>query len=659
MAGNVPFDRLAYTSIELLLNSLPDRNDIPEITDHDAELDSVPNPGEEQMDTPLKELEEVVDIAEDASSDLFARALTRLLQCMVCSYPLRDGINLPCGHSVCRQCISTEGNGTVAVAGEKPSIGNAEGLMCCPVRTCRKLTASASMKVDRSLMAVVDCMLRLIKETSEVSIPQLVAGHTERLAQYSANHPWSYDAEGDRAAHLKKYVLLKQLLHTKTVETALIPTFPHLCSMFAFAAQGRFPYDNDLIFERPTPDSGQTSQINLEMPNLVRNQLERELDCPICYKLLLYPTTTSCGHTFCRSCLLRALDFSILCPNCRQELKMHGTLQGHEPNRVVTGLTQLLFPDRSEQRRQEDLAELHDGDEPDEIPLFVCTIAYPQVPIYLHIFEPRYRIMIRRSWEGNRQFGMVFFAKCLQEQHGEDASTQDLGNPGQLMPGKYYMEYGTILQIVEKGDLQSGRINLQLVGVSRFRTVSVRRHEDGYLMARIERLQDVSDELEASIEAAEVGSKGELNLSDRTGSGSGRLDTKFVQCYGQQYFRTLNSLTNAELMKKIHTWIPLYNSWLRPSTRRKIRIAYGDPPLDDPKVLPYWTMHMMPTNQDELYRMLKADTVRERLKLTCRLIDEIGIHEWCSPFIPIRVVTLRRILAIVCLFLALSIARTI
>lgn len=42
-----------------------------------------------------------------------------------------------------------------------------------------------------------------------------------------------------------------------------------------------------------------------------------------------------------------------------------------------------------------------------KVPIFVCTMAYPTVPCPLHVFEPRYRLMIRRCMEtGTRQFGM-------------------------------------------------------------------------------------------------------------------------------------------------------------------------------------------------------------------------------------------------------------
>ena len=45
--------------------------------------------------------------------------------------------------------------------------------------------------------------------------------------------------------------------------------------------------------------------------------------------------------------------------------------------------------------------------ESEELPMFVCTLAYPGIPCPLHVFEPRYRLMIRRCLETeSRRFGM-------------------------------------------------------------------------------------------------------------------------------------------------------------------------------------------------------------------------------------------------------------
>ncbi|KAI8876792.1 hypothetical protein K501DRAFT_337851 [Backusella circina FSU 941] len=47
------------------------------------------------------------------------------------------------------------------------------------------------------------------------------------------------------------------------------------------------------------------------------------LDCPICFTTLSDPTTTECGHTFCRACLNQVTDdfHYKQCPICRSKLK--------------------------------------------------------------------------------------------------------------------------------------------------------------------------------------------------------------------------------------------------------------------------------------------------------------------------------------------------
>src|SRR3990167_6026228 len=46
--------------------------------------------------------------------------------------------------------------------------------------------------------------------------------------------------------------------------------------------------------------------------------LSTEFECSLCMKILYQPVTIYCGHTFCRSCLVRTLDHSTKCPLCRQ-----------------------------------------------------------------------------------------------------------------------------------------------------------------------------------------------------------------------------------------------------------------------------------------------------------------------------------------------------
>lgn len=57
--------------------------------------------------------------------------------------------------------------------------------------------------------------------------------------------------------------------------------------------------------------------------------------------------------------------------------------------------------------------ELADLERAPDVPVFVCTVAFPSVPCPLFVYEPRYRLMVRRCVEsGSRQFAIV---ACLEQ----------------------------------------------------------------------------------------------------------------------------------------------------------------------------------------------------------------------------------------------------
>ena len=50
--------------------------------------------------------------------------------------------------------------------------------------------------------------------------------------------------------------------------------------------------------------------------------------CLLCKKVLEEPTSSECGHLFCRECLLSASGKRMGCPNCGQALKKHSPTAG-------------------------------------------------------------------------------------------------------------------------------------------------------------------------------------------------------------------------------------------------------------------------------------------------------------------------------------------
>ncbi|XP_059541514.1 LON peptidase N-terminal domain and RING finger protein 1 isoform X3 [Myotis daubentonii] len=112
------------------------------------------------------------------------------------------------------------------------------------------------------------------------------------------------------------------------------------------------------------------------------------------------------------------------------------------------------------------------------VPIFVCTIAYPTVPCPLHVFEPRYRLMIRRSIQtGTKQFGM-----CVSDKQNG------------------FADYGCMLQIRNVHFLPDGRSVVDTVGGKRFKVLK-RGMKDGYCTADIEYLEDVKVENEDELES--------------------------------------------------------------------------------------------------------------------------------------------------------------
>ena len=144
------------------------------------------------------------------------------------------------------------------------------------------------------------------------------------------------------------------------------------------------------------------------------------LDCTVCMQILWEPCTTPCGHTFCRPCLTSGLRHRAACPLCRRP--MHG--QTPPITVALWEHIQRCFPDEISARREDDSpkpapptgegaagspAEAAAGpDEPVSLGLFVMDILMPGATMRLNIFEPRYRLLVRRALESTRpRIGMA------------------------------------------------------------------------------------------------------------------------------------------------------------------------------------------------------------------------------------------------------------
>jgi Lon protease-like protein len=123
-----------------------------------------------------------------------------------------------------------------------------------------------------------------------------------------------------------------------------------------------------------------------------------------------------------------------------------------------------------------------------EIPLFeLGVVLFPHMPLQLHVFEERYRTMLRHCDEQGTSFGVVAIREGVEVGGGAVA-----------------YEAGTLAQIRQLDRLDDGRATLLVTGASRFRVVR-RIDTHPFPAGEVEYLEDnPGDDAETQRLAAEV-----------------------------------------------------------------------------------------------------------------------------------------------------------
>lgn len=105
----------------------------------------------------------------------------------------------------------------------------------------------------------------------------------------------------------------------------------------------------------------------------------------------------------------------------------------------------------------------------DNLPLFpLHVVLYPEMPLPLHIFEPRYREMVMHCREKNMPFGVVLISDGPEV--GAPAVTHGIG---------------TTARISQYEELDDGRMEIVVQGETRFRILET-RDDQPYLTATVE-----------------------------------------------------------------------------------------------------------------------------------------------------------------------------
>jgi Lon protease-like protein len=148
------------------------------------------------------------------------------------------------------------------------------------------------------------------------------------------------------------------------------------------------------------------------------------------------------------------------------------------------------------------------------MPMFpLGTVLLPGGVLPLHVFEPRYRAMVKHCLAGDREFGVVLIAR------GHEVGGHDMRN-----------DVGTVARMIQVAELADGRYAMITVGMRRIR-VAEWLPDDPYPQAEVEEWPDESGagDLDAMVRSVAATVRRlaalSLELGDAAGDPSQELST--------------------------------------------------------------------------------------------------------------------------------------
>ncbi|KAG6335637.1 hypothetical protein ID866_3453 [Astraeus odoratus] len=343
----------------------------------------------------------------------------------------------------------------------------------------------------------------------------------------------------------------------------------------------------------PSPTPHSPLHRTIRPPADFDKALAAELTCEICFMLLYQPVTTPCQHTFC---ILKA------------------------------------FYDAYESRGE--TIETEERHSRLDTPIFVCQLSFPGMPTLLHFFEPRYRLMLRRCLESSTPtFGMIMPPRAAPlPGHGTTAGC----------------EFGTMLEIRSVQMLPDGRSMVETWGVHRFRILE-RGSLDGYMIGRVERIDDYEDDLGAYAGECEEGqspSQPPSNTSPIATRPSIPIvltrilpppppspSCSILPLTPSSPNSSQRSLTVTGLMAACHAFLAQLRAGTAPWVVQRLNHTYGpQPPDSDPGAFSFWMGMVLPIEEHEKAKLLPVKSARLRLRMVVGWIEQLNSN-WSVKYL--------------------------
>ncbi|KAI9026162.1 PUA-like domain-containing protein [Hyaloraphidium curvatum] len=475
-----------------------------------------------------------------------SRPTLKLFECHACTERLANPVTLPCGRSVCGACLKR-----IVLESRAAEIPSTES----PVS---ETPLSTSPTCDAPVGSPVTTAPARMGSFSSLTSAGLVVDVGSAQVYYKCP---AEDCPYERHLYRKERVDVQ------------------LRRVLEVLPQG----DKDLVLSEEA----------------VSNSL---LECPVCYELLVDPITAPCGHLACRECLLAAIDHGTagLCPTCRGALPKYRHFYHRPANAIFTELLEGLHREEHQKRELFVHRSLTSSDA--FVPIFVCNLCFPKTFTHLHIFEPRYRLMMHRAMQGNKRFGMAV--------HTRDG----------------FSSYGTMLEIrsiepFNPTETINGlpRFLVTCYGVYRFRVLE-RGMQDNYHTGIVKRIEDL-DETDEVVTKRSTATEEEWETSDddeqeaspapatNAADSAQALAAKIRNCRGR-IGELLGSLSNLE--------------------RRHFESQYGQIPEDD-EDFGWFLANVLLSNEESLkLQLLQMTSLKARMDFLEPLVESLA--RGSSPF---------------------------
>ncbi|KAG1866605.1 PUA-like domain-containing protein [Suillus subalutaceus] len=539
-----------------------------------------------------------------------------LLHCPLCSPSrlLTDPTTLRCGHTVCSShmtsdlcpiptCSSTPANFT-------PTIPPSSRVAFFPATTEDHTSSpeQTERRIDVRVRKLVELVMKVVEDEGE---------QPDHLVEtYSDSGDDSDDEQHEPVTFPSSSSSAGRPVTPVSGPSSSIDSSSSASTSSRPRKRRRRHMSNSCLPDLHPSDPGTISLTEFD------KNLTTELTCEICFMLFYQPVTTPCQHTFCSKCLQRSLDHSMLCPLCRVELPGFAYFHEHSHNKVVLALLLKAYPESYHTRGQAIATEERDARL--DTPIFVCQLSFPGMPTLLHFFEPRYRLMLRRCLEApTPTLGMIMPPRAAPVAGlGVDAGA----------------DFGTMLEIRSVQMLPDGRSMVETRGTHRFRILE-RGSLDGYMIGRVERIDDYEDlfddwesEIEENADSSLSASSSSASSTSGHAPSSPRLFSRIMSNASlPPSSPTSPPLSTAALLQTCHTFLEQLRAGTAPWVVQRLNHTYGpQPPDENPDAFSFWMGMVLPIDEHEKAKLLPIKSARLRLRMVVGWIEQLNSNWWFS-----------------------------